>query len=175
MRGHGPLFLKGASNAPPPEPSPPRGRWVRRIRMRWPPPSVPPPANAENAIPPHQSAYADRCLAAARSRRGSDMPPVCHSLPRRRFASLKGRPLADALLLSLPLEGKVGPKDPDEVAPAACSAPGERAVPHRSTKINFHLISQLTLTGVSLRLGQGRVRISTGDPFNTGPFLRKPS
>ena len=27
------------------------------------------------------------CLAAARSRRGSDMPPACHSLPRRRFAT----------------------------------------------------------------------------------------
>ena len=26
-------------------------------------------------------------LAAARSRRGSDMPPACHSLPRRRFAT----------------------------------------------------------------------------------------
>ena len=33
------------------------------------------------------------CLAAARSRRGSDMPPACHSLPRRRFATLKGAPL----------------------------------------------------------------------------------
>jgi len=32
------------------------------------------------------------CLAAARSRRGSDMPPACHSLPRRRFATLKGKP-----------------------------------------------------------------------------------
>ena len=27
------------------------------------------------------------CLAAARSRRGSDMPPAYHSLPRRRFAT----------------------------------------------------------------------------------------
>ena len=27
------------------------------------------------------------CLATARSRRGSDLPPACHSLPRRRFAA----------------------------------------------------------------------------------------
>ena len=33
------------------------------------------------------------CLAAARSRRGSDMPPACHSLPRRRFATLEGAAL----------------------------------------------------------------------------------
>ena len=31
--------------------------------------------------------YADSCLAAARSRRGSDVPPARHSLPRRRFAT----------------------------------------------------------------------------------------
>ena len=32
------------------------------------------------------------CLAAARSRRGSDSPPDCHSTPRRRFATLhRGR------------------------------------------------------------------------------------
>ena len=35
----------------------------------------------------------DTCLAAARSRRGSDMPLACHSLPRRRFAALKGKAL----------------------------------------------------------------------------------
>jgi len=35
----------------------------------------------------------DSCLAAARSRRGSDMPPACHSLPRRRFATPRGKPL----------------------------------------------------------------------------------
>ena len=28
-------------------------------------------------------------LAAARSRRGSDSPPDCHSIPRRRFATLE--------------------------------------------------------------------------------------
>ena len=33
------------------------------------------------------------CLAAARSRRGSDMPLACHSLPRRRFATLEGAAL----------------------------------------------------------------------------------
>ena len=42
---------------------------------------------------PHQSASRTACLAAARSRRGSDMPPACHSLPRRRFATLKGKPI----------------------------------------------------------------------------------
>ncbi len=44
-----------------------------------------------------------RCqlLAAARSRRGSDMPPACHSLPRRRFAPSRGR------LFWPPLEGGV--------------------------------------------------------------------
>ena len=36
---------------------------------------------------------ARHCLAAARSRRGSDMPPACHSLPRRRFATLRGAAL----------------------------------------------------------------------------------
>ena len=39
------------------------------------------------------------CLAAARSRRGSDMPPACHSLPRRRFATPQAPPAA---LLSVP-------------------------------------------------------------------------
>ena len=32
-------------------------------------------------------------LAAARSRRGSDMPPACHSLPRRRCATPQAPPL----------------------------------------------------------------------------------
>ena len=37
---------------------------------------------------PHPSApRADTCLAAARSRRGSDSPPDCHSIPRRRSAT----------------------------------------------------------------------------------------
>ena len=39
---------------------------------------------------PFPSVRTGDCLAAARSRRGSDMPPACHSLPRRRFAALKG-------------------------------------------------------------------------------------
>ncbi len=39
------------------------------------------------------SALTRHCLAAARSRRGSDMPLACHSLPRRRFATLKGAAL----------------------------------------------------------------------------------
>ena len=47
----------------------------------------------ERPFPPHQPLRGS-CLAAARSRRGSDMPPACHSLPRRRFATLKGKPLA---------------------------------------------------------------------------------
>ena len=38
-------------------------------------------------------------LAAARSRRGSDSPPGCHSTPRRRFATLRrgGKPLRRGL------------------------------------------------------------------------------
>ena len=35
---------------------------------------------------PHPTLRAT-CLAAARSRRGSDSPPDCHSIPRRRFAT----------------------------------------------------------------------------------------
>ena len=34
---------------------------------------------------------ADTCLAEARSRLGSDSPPDCHSLPRRRFATRRER------------------------------------------------------------------------------------
>ena len=49
--------------------------------------------------------YADSCLAAAQSRRGSDMPPACHSLPRRRFATLKGKPFT-ASPLCLPQRGR---------------------------------------------------------------------
>ena len=39
------------------------------------------------------SALTRHCLAAARSRRGSDMPPACHSLPRRRCTTLGGAAL----------------------------------------------------------------------------------
>ena len=42
------------------------------------------------------------CLAAARSRRGSDMPPACHSLPRRRFATLEGAALRGKGFVSAP-------------------------------------------------------------------------
>ena len=42
---------------------------------------------------PFPSVRAGDCLAAARSRRGSDMPPACHSLPRRRFVTLEGAAL----------------------------------------------------------------------------------
>ena len=38
---------------------------------------------------PFRLASLGTCLAAARSRRGSDMPPACHSLPRRRYATLR--------------------------------------------------------------------------------------
>ena len=38
-----------------------------------------------------QSSCGRQVLAAARSRRGSDMPPACHSTPRRRFAALYTR------------------------------------------------------------------------------------
>ena len=33
------------------------------------------------------ASFLGTCLVATRSRRGSDMPPACHSLPRRRFAT----------------------------------------------------------------------------------------
>ena len=39
------------------------------------------------------SALTRHCLAAARSRRGSDMTPACHSLPRRRCTTLGGAAL----------------------------------------------------------------------------------
>ena len=42
---------------------------------------------------PSSGSCGPTCLAAARLRRGSDMPPACHSLPRRRFASLQGEGL----------------------------------------------------------------------------------
>ena len=42
---------------------------------------------------PFPSVRTGDCLAAARSRRGSDMPPACHSLPRRRCTPLKGAAL----------------------------------------------------------------------------------
>ena len=35
--------------------------------------------------------FAATCLAAARARLGSDMPPAYHSLPSHRFATLKGK------------------------------------------------------------------------------------
>ena len=50
-------------------------------------------ASARVVTPATPSALTRHCLAAARSRRGSDMPPACHSLPRRRFATLKGAAL----------------------------------------------------------------------------------
>ena len=49
--------------------------------------------NAKKAEPsaaagiPSSVSFADSCLAAARSRHGSDLPPAGHSLPRRRFAT----------------------------------------------------------------------------------------
>ena len=49
---------------------------------------------------PFPSVRAGDCLAAARSRRGSDMPPACHSLPRRRFATLAGAALRGKGLVS---------------------------------------------------------------------------
>ena len=42
------------------------------------------------------------------------------------------------------------------------------------TRFALHLISQLTLTAVSLRLGQARVLVPTGNQFNTAPLLRSP-
>ena len=41
--------------------------------------------------PPTLRVFPPRGLAAARSHRGSDSPPDCHSLPRCRFATPRGR------------------------------------------------------------------------------------
>ena len=49
--------------------------------------------NGNNPSLATPSALTRHCLAAARSRRGSDMPPACHSLPRRRCTTLKGAAL----------------------------------------------------------------------------------
>ena len=65
-----------------------RVREDPKRRMRCPKVSV--------FLPPHPSASLTPCLAAARSRRGSDVPPACHSLPRRRFATLGGEGIRSA-------------------------------------------------------------------------------
>ena len=79
-----------------PLPSPGRGRWREAPdegpfceAKRW---GVSPIKRTSTVIAPHQSAAlretaAASCLAAARSRRGSGLPPAAHSLPRRRFAT----------------------------------------------------------------------------------------
>ena len=54
---------------------------------------------------PFPSVRTGDCLAAARSRRGSDMPPACHSLPRRRFATLVGAALRSKTSPLAPLLG----------------------------------------------------------------------
>ncbi len=62
-----------------------------------------------------------------------------------------------------------------------CSANGA-SLRHKATfppgerfrKRNLHLISQLTLTAVSLRLGQARFSVSPGDRFIAAPLLRSP-
>ena len=53
-------------------------------------------------------------LAAARSRRGSDSPPGCHSMPRRRFATLvtKGR-----LFLPFPAPPPASSRSPAPILP----------------------------------------------------------
>ena len=62
-----------------------------------------------------------------------------------------------------------------------CSANGA-SLRHKATfppgerfrKRNLHLISQLTLTAVSLRLGQAWLLTSPGGQFTTKPLLRSP-
>ena len=56
-------------------------------------PSLLPTGTIYQLATPFPSVRTGDCLAAARSRRGSDMPPACHSLPRRRFATLEGAAL----------------------------------------------------------------------------------
>ena len=67
-----------------------RGRCVLWVFIL---PFLLPNGNNSRLATPFPSARTGDCLAAARSRRGSDMPPACHSLPRRRFATLKGAAL----------------------------------------------------------------------------------
>ena len=67
-----------------PKAFPLRGRCRRRRRMRWKPGMCREPTSSVRC--------ADSCLAAARSRHGSDMPPACHSLPWRHCVTLKGKP-----------------------------------------------------------------------------------
>ena len=79
-----------------PLPSPGRGRWREAPdegpfceAKRW---GVSPIERALAVIAPHQSAAlretaAASCLAEARSRRGSGLPPAAHSLPRPCFAA----------------------------------------------------------------------------------------
>ena len=78
--------------------------------------------------------------------------------------------------VSLPLEGKV----PE--GRMRCSANGA-SLRHKATFFalktvplarNLHLISQLTLTAVSLRLGQAWLLTSPGGQFTTKPLLRSP-
>ena len=47
------------------------------------------PARIVTLATPFPSVRTWDCPAAARSRRGFDMPPACHSLPRRRCTTLK--------------------------------------------------------------------------------------
>ncbi len=64
-------------------------------------------------------------LAAARSRRGSDSLPGCHSLPRRRFASLHYSPAGSvprgSCLVSLRLRSRCGSDSPPD-----CHSPPRR-------------------------------------------------
>ena len=80
-------------------------------------PSLLPTGTIYQLATPFPSVRTGDCLAAARSRRGSDMPPACHSLPRRRCttlkeAALRGKGLGLArwmhCALGAPVRGAVG-------------------------------------------------------------------
>ena len=72
----------------------------------------------------HHKGFATPCqlLAAARSRRGSDMPPAYHSLPRRHFVTLYTR------------EPNLGRGEWDAEPSAACGRCSEAEHPQRSKK-----------------------------------------
>ena len=77
--------------------------------------------------------------------------------------------------LCLPLEGKVPEGRMRCRFRVAESFTGEKVtLCHKDAPLALHLISQLTLTAVSLRLGQAWLLTSPGGQFTTKPLLRSP-
>ena len=98
------------------------------------------------------SALTRHCLAAARSRRGSDMPPACHSLPRRRFATLEGAALRGKDSALAPLLG----------APLHFSPP-----PHYSSR--FHAAGRAEFTRLQVPNPRSEAGFVASGVQNTAP------